>query len=132
MLFFQTIQSAMDFHSFNAVNCEYTCANHLTVSLLISQALLRGAVSQQSAVILVCMAIDRYLYLLHPNTYHKHSSKKVCENDLGSVRKFLFILISFQNSSTNQTRLFSRQFTSKVLNIFKCLISRAFFCSVCA
>ncbi|XP_045769812.1 trace amine-associated receptor 6 [Maniola jurtina] len=42
------------------------------------QALLRGAVSQQSAVILVCMAIDRYLYLLHPNTYHKHSSKKGC------------------------------------------------------
>lgn len=33
--------------------------------------------SQQSAVILVCMAIDRYLYLLHPDTYHKHSSKKV-------------------------------------------------------
>ncbi|XP_045450043.1 trace amine-associated receptor 6 [Melitaea cinxia] len=42
------------------------------------QALLRGAVSQQSAVILVCMAIDRYLYLLHPNTYQKHSSKKGC------------------------------------------------------
>ncbi|XP_050678952.1 trace amine-associated receptor 1 [Leptidea sinapis] len=42
------------------------------------QALLRGAVSQQSAVILVCMAIDRYLYLLHPTTYHKHSSKKGC------------------------------------------------------
>ncbi|XP_038213984.1 trace amine-associated receptor 8b [Zerene cesonia] len=42
------------------------------------QALLRGAVSQQSAVILVCMAIDRYLYLLHPSTYHKHSSKKGC------------------------------------------------------
>ncbi|CAH1636532.1 unnamed protein product [Spodoptera littoralis] len=42
------------------------------------QALLRGAVSQQSAVILVCMAIDRYLYLLHPDTYHKHSSKKGC------------------------------------------------------
>ncbi|KPJ06747.1 Beta-2 adrenergic receptor [Papilio machaon] len=44
----------------------------------IFQALLRGAVSQQSAVILVCMAIDRYLYLLHPNTYQKHSSKKGC------------------------------------------------------
>ncbi|KAG7298711.1 hypothetical protein JYU34_017118 [Plutella xylostella] len=42
------------------------------------QALLRGALSQQSAVILVCMAIDRYLYLLHPDTYHKHSSKKGC------------------------------------------------------
>ncbi|CAB3254676.1 unnamed protein product [Arctia plantaginis] len=42
------------------------------------QALLRGAVSQQSAIILVCMAIDRYLYLLHPATYHKHSSKKGC------------------------------------------------------
>ncbi|XP_041980025.1 5-hydroxytryptamine receptor 1A [Aricia agestis] len=42
------------------------------------QALLRGAVSQQSAVILVCMAIDRYMYLLHPNAYHRHSSKKGC------------------------------------------------------
>lgn len=49
------------------------------VNFFMFQALLRGAVSQQSAVILVCMAIDRYLYLLHPNTYHKHSSKKVCK-----------------------------------------------------
>ncbi|XP_059607792.1 trace amine-associated receptor 1 [Phlebotomus argentipes] len=42
------------------------------------QALLRGALSQQSAVILVCMAIDRYLSALHPNRYHQHSSKKGC------------------------------------------------------
>lgn len=42
------------------------------------QALLRGALSQQSAVILVCMAIDRYICLLHPTRYHRHSSKKVC------------------------------------------------------
>ncbi|RZC34435.1 amine receptor [Asbolus verrucosus] len=41
------------------------------------QALLRGAISQQSAVILICMAMDRYLCMLHPARYHKHSSKKV-------------------------------------------------------
>ncbi|XP_065340301.1 trace amine-associated receptor 1-like isoform X1 [Cloeon dipterum] len=41
------------------------------------QALLRGALSQQSAVILICMAIDRYMCMLHPVSYHKHSSKKV-------------------------------------------------------
>ncbi|EAT48408.2 AAEL000528-PA, partial [Aedes aegypti] len=40
------------------------------------QALLRGALSQQSAVILVCMAVDRYLCVLHPRIYHKRSSKK--------------------------------------------------------
>ncbi|XP_031332828.1 trace amine-associated receptor 7d-like [Photinus pyralis] len=40
------------------------------------QALLRGAISQQSAVILICMAMDRYLCMLHPARYHKHSSKK--------------------------------------------------------
>ncbi|KYN39477.1 5-hydroxytryptamine receptor 1A-alpha [Trachymyrmex septentrionalis] len=39
------------------------------------QALLRGALTQQSAVILVCMAIDRYVCMLHPHRYHKHSSK---------------------------------------------------------
>ncbi|XP_065170945.1 probable G-protein coupled receptor 21 isoform X2 [Atheta coriaria] len=43
-----------------------------------SQALLRGAISQQSAVILICMAMDRYLCMLHPARYHKHSSKKGC------------------------------------------------------
>ncbi|XP_065089728.1 trace amine-associated receptor 8c [Ochlerotatus camptorhynchus] len=42
------------------------------------QALLRGALSQQSAVILVCMAVDRYLCVLHPQIYHKRSSKKGC------------------------------------------------------
>jgi hypothetical protein len=42
-----------------------------------SQALLRGALGQQSAVILICMAIDRYMCMLHPVSYHKHSSKKV-------------------------------------------------------
>ncbi|PNF26315.1 hypothetical protein B7P43_G02651 [Cryptotermes secundus] len=42
------------------------------------QSLLRGALSQQSAVILICMAIDRYMCMLHPARYHKHSSKKGC------------------------------------------------------
>ncbi|KAM7345395.1 uncharacterized protein ACRADG_011716 isoform 1-T3 [Cochliomyia hominivorax] len=42
------------------------------------QALLRGALSQQSAVILVCMAIDRYMCALHPRRYYQHSSKKGC------------------------------------------------------
>ncbi|XP_055627983.1 5-hydroxytryptamine receptor 1A [Toxorhynchites rutilus septentrionalis] len=42
------------------------------------QALLRGALSQQSAVILVCMAVDRYLCVLHPRIYYKRSSKKGC------------------------------------------------------
>ncbi|KAL2726992.1 trace amine-associated receptor 9 isoform X1 [Vespula squamosa] len=41
------------------------------------QALLRGALTQQSAVILVCMAIDRYVCMLHPHRYHRHSSKKL-------------------------------------------------------
>lgn len=41
------------------------------------QALLRGALCQQSAVILICMAIDRYMCMLHPVSYHKRSSKKV-------------------------------------------------------
>ncbi|XP_011298902.1 trace amine-associated receptor 9 [Fopius arisanus] len=40
------------------------------------QALLRGALTQQSAVILVCMAIDRYVCMLHPHRYYRHSSKK--------------------------------------------------------
>lgn len=43
------------------------------------QALLRGALSQQSAVILVCMAVDRYMCALHPRRYYQHSSKKVSE-----------------------------------------------------
>ncbi|CAG9864093.1 unnamed protein product [Phyllotreta striolata] len=42
------------------------------------QALLRGAISQQSAVILICMAMDRYICMLYPARYHKHSSKKGC------------------------------------------------------
>ncbi|XP_069964018.1 alpha-2C adrenergic receptor [Bactrocera oleae] len=42
------------------------------------QALLRGALSQQSAVILVCMAVDRYMCALHPRKYYQHSSKKGC------------------------------------------------------
>ncbi|GLV41767.1 uncharacterized protein CBL_12056 [Carabus blaptoides fortunei] len=45
-------------------------------------ALLRGAISQQSAVILICMAMDRYLCMLHPARYHKHSSKKVSRSRL--------------------------------------------------
>ncbi|XP_034234077.1 trace amine-associated receptor 1-like, partial [Thrips palmi] len=42
------------------------------------QALLRGALTQQSAVILICMAMDRYMCMLHPVRYHRHSSKKGC------------------------------------------------------
>ncbi|XP_070505572.1 trace amine-associated receptor 1 [Chironomus tepperi] len=42
------------------------------------QALLRGALTQQSAVILVCMAVDRYTCALYPHKYHQHSSKKGC------------------------------------------------------
>ena len=42
------------------------------------QALLRGALTQQSAVILVCMAVDRYMCMLHPHRYHnRQASKKV-------------------------------------------------------
>ena len=51
--------------------------NFNIVSMCNIQALLRGALSQQSAVILVCMAIDRYMCALHPDKYHQHSSKKV-------------------------------------------------------
>ncbi|XP_050295525.1 trace amine-associated receptor 1 [Anthonomus grandis grandis] len=40
------------------------------------QALLRGAISQQSAVILICMAMDRYYCMLHPMDYHKQSNRK--------------------------------------------------------
>ena len=49
----------------------------VTCLLAVFQALLRGALSQQSAVILICMAIDRYMCTLHPARYHKHASKKV-------------------------------------------------------
>ncbi|XP_025267509.1 green-sensitive opsin-3 isoform X2 [Camponotus floridanus] len=61
------------------------CANLLVICVINSrryskyihaQALLRGALTQQSAVILVCMAIDRYVCMLHPHRYHKHSSKR--------------------------------------------------------
>lgn len=51
--------------------------NLLKCKLPYFQALLRGALSEQSAVILVCMAVDRYLCALHPRRYHQHSSKKV-------------------------------------------------------
>ncbi|EGI68995.1 hypothetical protein G5I_02163 [Acromyrmex echinatior] len=50
----------------------------LPQSVVASVALLRGALTQQSAVILVCMAIDRYVCMLHPHRYHKHSSKRGC------------------------------------------------------
>lgn len=49
----------------------------ISVCLSPTQALLRGALSQQSAVILVCMAVDRYMCALHPRRYYQHSSKKV-------------------------------------------------------
>ncbi|KAI5705806.1 hypothetical protein M8J75_001943 [Diaphorina citri] len=42
------------------------------------QALLRGALTQQSAMILIYMAVDRYTCMLHPVKYHKHASKKGC------------------------------------------------------
>jgi len=44
---------------------------------VIFQALLRAALPQQNAMILVFMAVDRYTCMLHPEKYHKHSSKKV-------------------------------------------------------
>lgn len=44
---------------------------------IVFQALLRAALPQQSAMILVFMAVDRYTCMLHPDKYHKHSSKKV-------------------------------------------------------
>lgn len=52
------------------------------------QALLRGALAQQCAVILVCMAVDRYTCALYPQKYHQHSSKKV--SDLLSIKFLLF------------------------------------------
>ncbi|XP_076397721.1 green-sensitive opsin-3 isoform X5 [Megachile rotundata] len=63
------------------------CTNLLVICVINSkryskyihaQALLRGALTQQSAVILICMAIDRYVCMLHPHHYHKHASKKGC------------------------------------------------------
>lgn len=42
-----------------------------------AKALLRGALGQQSAVILICMAVDRYMCALYPEKYHQLSSKKV-------------------------------------------------------
>nr|XP_018905598.1 PREDICTED: trace amine-associated receptor 8c [Bemisia tabaci] len=42
------------------------------------QAILRGALTQQSAMLLIIMAIDRYICMLHPFKYHKHWSKKWC------------------------------------------------------
>lgn len=47
---------------------------------IVFQALLRAALPQQSAMILVFMAVDRYTCMLHPDKYHKHSSKKVSYN----------------------------------------------------
>uniref|UniRef100_A0A1A9Z7M7 G-protein coupled receptors family 1 profile domain-containing protein n=1 Tax=Glossina pallidipes TaxID=7398 RepID=A0A1A9Z7M7_GLOPL len=55
------------------------------------KALLRGALSQQSAVILVCMAVDRYMCALHPRRYYQHSSKKRAEN------VFMLLLLIFLN-----------------------------------
>lgn len=49
----------------------------LFVYVFVFKALLRGALSQQSAVILVCMAVDRYMCALYPRRYYLHSSKKV-------------------------------------------------------
>lgn len=43
-----------------------------------SQVLFRGALSQLDAVILVCMAIDRYVSAMYPHLYSKHASKNVC------------------------------------------------------
>lgn len=60
----------------------------MIVYFFLLQALLRGAISQQSAVILICMAMDRYLCMLHPARYHKHSSKKVC--NICCIEKNLF------------------------------------------
>lgn len=57
---------------FNDINDYYTRDNFFLL-----QALLRGALTQQSAVILVCMAVDRYTCALYPHKYHQHSSKKV-------------------------------------------------------
>ncbi|KAL2727796.1 trace amine-associated receptor 9 isoform X1 [Vespula maculifrons] len=48
----------------------------ILTACFVHNALLRGALTQQSAVILVCMAIDRYVCMLHPHRYHRHSSKK--------------------------------------------------------
>lgn len=45
--------------------------------IVCAKALLRGALGQQSAVILICMAVDRYMCALHPEKYHQLSSKKV-------------------------------------------------------
>ena len=59
------------------------------------QALLRGALSQQSAVILVCMAVDRYLCVLHPRIYHQRSSKKV--NVCYTVIKQIVLLVYTAN-----------------------------------
>lgn len=69
--------------------------NFLNFVNLIShnQALLRGAFSQQSAVILVCMAVDRYACALYPQQYHQHSSKKV----RGSICIIYFMKLTFFN-----------------------------------
>ncbi|XP_049298396.1 5-hydroxytryptamine receptor 1A isoform X1 [Anopheles funestus] len=63
---------------FSALPALLHCWPYGEIFCQIQQALLRGALSQQSAVILVCMAVDRYLCVLHPRIYHKRSSKKGC------------------------------------------------------
>lgn len=55
------------------------------------KALLRGALTQQSAVILVCMAVDRYTCALYPHQYHHYSSKKV--KNLCLALKFILLRI---------------------------------------
>lgn len=64
------------------------------------QALLRGALCQQSAVILICMAVDRYMCALHPEKYHQHSSKKVSSNmPLQNIYFVLYFLLLFPSST---------------------------------
>ena len=91
------------------------------------QALLRGALTQQSAVILVCMAIDRYVCMLHPHHYHKHTSKKVrsfchvallffflLSNDVLECSLFFMILVVFDLVLQEWSRpiVLNRAFTS--------------------
>ena len=49
-------------------------------ALCFTQALLFSTLSQQNAMTLMLMAIDRYVALLHPLKYHKIASRKVRKN----------------------------------------------------
>ncbi|XP_044738765.1 probable serine/threonine-protein kinase DDB_G0282963 [Chrysoperla carnea] len=77
------------------------------------QALLRVALAQQSAVILICMAIDRYVCMLYPVYYHKHSTKKGCFAIISitgiiNVILFAFIIVFIgDNSVTSPTPISS-------------------------